>query len=280
MADSSRTAVIVSAARTPIGKFLGGLSTLTAPELGAQAIRAAVQRAGVALDDIEEVIMGNVIQGGVGQAPARQAMLKAGIPATVSALTVNKVCGSGLKAVMLAAQAIKAGDRQVVVAGGQESMSNAPYYNYGMRGGVKLGDQKLVDGMIKDGLWCSFCDVHMGGHAEYTAKKAGVTRQMQDEFAAASHRKAVAAIEAGKFKQEIAPVEIPGKKGPTVIDTDESPRKDTTMDVLQKLRPAFGGNGAKTDELSVTAGNASSLNDGASALVVTSEAYAKANGLT
>ena len=187
MADSSRTAVIVSAARTPIGKFLGGLSTLTAPELGAQAIRAAVQRAGVALDDIEEVIMGNVIQGGVGQAPARQAMLKAGIPATVSALTVNKVCGSGLKAVMLAAQAIKAGDREVIVAGGQESMSNAPYYNYAMRTGVKLGDQTVVDGMIKDGLWCSFCDVHMGGHAEYTAKKANVTRGMQDEFAVQSH---------------------------------------------------------------------------------------------
>src|SRR5689334_25440733 len=217
MADSSRTAVIVSAARTPIGKFLGGLSTLTAPELGAQAIRAAVQRAGVALDDIEEVIMGNVIQGGVGQAPARQAMLKAGIPATVSALTVNKVCGSGLKAVMLAAQAIKAGDREVVVAGGQESMSNAPYYNYGMRGGVKLGDQTLVDGMIKDGLWCAFCDVHMGGHAEYTAKKAGVSRKEQDDFAAQSHAKAIAAIEAGKFKAEIAPVNIASKKGTTTI---------------------------------------------------------------
>src|SRR6476661_823907 len=224
MADSSRTAVIVSAARTPIGKFLGGLSTLTAPELGAQAIRAAVQRAGVALDDIEEVIMGNVIQGGVGQAPARQAMLKAGIPATVSALTVNKVCGSGLKAVMLAAQAIKAGDREVVVAGGQESMSNAPFYVYGMRNGVKLADQKMVDGMIKDGLWCASCDVHMGGHAEYTAKKAKVTRAEQDEFAAGSHRKAISAAAAGKFKKEIVAVEIPGKKGPTTIDADESPR--------------------------------------------------------
>src|SRR5689334_25315898 len=228
MADSSRTAVIVSAARTPIGKFLGGLSTLTAPELGAQAIRAAVQRAGVALDDIEEVIMGNVIQGGVGQAPARQAMLKAGVPASVSAMTINKVCGSGLKAVMLAAQSIKAGDRKIVVAGGQESMSNAPYYNYGMRGGVKLGDQQLVDGMIKDGLWCSFCDVHMGGHAEYTAKKAGVTRQMQDEFAAQSHAKAVAAMEGGRFKDEIAPVQIASRKGTTTVDTDEGPRKDTT----------------------------------------------------
>src|ERR1051325_9832445 len=199
MADAARTPVIVSAARTPIGKFLGGLSTLQAPELGAVAIRAALQRAKIAPEDVEEVIMGNVIQGGVGQAPARQAAIKAGVPTSVSALTVNKVCGSGLKAVMLAAQGIKAGDRQVVVAGGQESMSNAPYYNYGMRGGVKLGDQTLVDGMIKDGLWCSFCDVHMGGHAEYTAKKARVTRQMQDEFSVQSHQKAAAAIEAGKF---------------------------------------------------------------------------------
>src|SRR6476661_5790468 len=275
MADSSRTAVIVSAARTPIGKFLGGLSTLTAPELGAQAIRAAVQRAGVALDDIEEVIMGNVIQGGVGQAPARQAMLKAGIPATVSALTVNKVCGSGLKAVMLAAQSIKAGDRQVVVAGGQESMSNAPYYVYGMRNGVKLGDQQMVDGMIKDGLWCASCDVHMGGHAEYTARKANVTRKQQDEFAAASHRKAVDAQKAGRFKQEIAPVTIAGKKGDTVVDTDDGPRADTTADVLAKLRPAFG----KGDDATVTAGNASSLNDGGAAVVVTSLAYAETHGL-
>src|SRR5881394_385149 len=176
MSDPDRTPVIVSAARTPIGKFLGGLSALQAPELGAVAVRAALQRSGVPGDDIEEVILGNVIQGGVGQAPARQAALKSGIPATVSALTVNKVCGSGLKAVMLAAQAIKAGDRQVIVAGGQESMSNAPYYVYGMRNGVKLGDQTMVDGMIKDGLWCASCNVHMGGHAEYTAKKAHVTR--------------------------------------------------------------------------------------------------------
>src|SRR5262245_14813942 len=199
MSDSARQPVIVSAARTPIGKFLGGLAALSAPELGATAVRAALQRSGVPIDEVEEVILGNVIQGGVGQAPARQAAIKAGIPATVSALTVNKVCGSGLKAVMLAAQAIKAGDRRVVVAGGQESMSNAPYYSYGMRGGVKLGDQTLVDGMIKEGLWCSFCDGHMGGHAEYTAKKAGVTRDMQDEFAVESHRKAVAAMEAGKY---------------------------------------------------------------------------------
>ncbi len=280
MTDTSRRPVIVSAARTPIGRFLGGLSPLTAPQLGAAAIRAAVQRAGIQPADIEEVIMGNVIQGGVGQAPARQAALKSGIPATVSALTINKVCGSGLKAVMLAAQAIKAGDRQVIVAGGQESMSNAPFYNYGMRGGVKLGDQMLVDGMIKDGLWCAFCDVHMGGHAEYTAKKAGVTRQMQDEFAAKSHQKAAAAMDAGKFKAEIVPVEIPGKKGPTLIDADESPRRDTTAESLGKLRPAFPSKDGKNDDLSVTAGNASSLNDGGAALVVTSEEYARAHGLT
>ena len=279
MADASRIPVIVSAARTPIGKFLGGLASLSAPELGAVAVRAAVQRAGISPDDVEEVILGNVIQGGVGQAPARQAAIKAGIPATVSAMTVNKVCGSGLKAVMLAAQAIKAGDRQVVVAGGQESMSNAPYYVYGMRNGVKLGDQQMVDGMIKDGLWCSFCDVHMGGHAEYTAKKAGISRDMQDEFAAASHRKAVAAQESGKFKAEIVPVEIRSRKGVTTVDTDEGPRKDSTVESLAKLRPAFQSPTVQANELSVTAGNASSLNDGAAALVVTSEAYAKEHGL-
>src|SRR5437773_3431695 len=214
MSDATRTPVIISAARTPIGKFLGGLSALQAPELGAVAIRAALQRAKVSPDDVEEVIMGNVIQGGVGQAPARQAAIKAGVPATVSALTVNKVCGSGLKAVMLAAQSIKAGDRQAIVAGGQESMSNAPFYQHGMRLGVKLGDQQLVDGMIKDGLWCAFCDVHMGGHAEYTARKAQITRDMQDEFAVESHRRAVAAMESGKFKSEIAAVSVPGRKGP------------------------------------------------------------------
>ncbi|MDE3174405.1 MAG: acetyl-CoA C-acetyltransferase [Gemmatimonadota bacterium] len=275
----SNTPVIVAAARTPIAKFLGGLSTLSAPDLGAVAIKAALARSGIPAAEVQEVIMGNVIQGGVGQAPARQAQLKAGIPAGVSALTINKVCGSGLKAVMLAAQAIKAGDREVVVAGGQESMSNAPYYVYGMRGGVKLGDQTMVDGMIRDGLWCAACDVHMGGHAEYTAQKAGITRAMQDEFAVNSHRKAVAAIEAGKFRGEIAPVEVPGRKGPTIVDTDEQPRKDTTMESLAKLRPAFGDSSSKADDLSVTAGNASSLNDGAAALVVTSEAYAQAHGL-
>ncbi|HSQ31214.1 MAG TPA: acetyl-CoA C-acetyltransferase [Gemmatimonadaceae bacterium] len=278
MPDTSRTPVIVSAARTPIGKFLGGLSTLTAPELGAVAIRAAVQRSGIDVGEIEEVIMGNVLQGGVGQAPARQAALKAAIPATVSAMTVNKVCGSGLKAVMLAAQAIKAGDRQVIVAGGQESMSNAPYYMYGMRTGVKAGDQTLVDGAIKDGLWCAFCDVHMGRHAEYTAKKASVSREAQDEFALASHRKAIAAIESGKFKDEIVPVQVAGRKGTTTVDTDEAPRKDTSLDALAKLRPSFPGKD-KDEQLTVTAGNAPGLNDGGAALVVTSEEYARANGL-
>ncbi len=275
MSDKSRIPVIVAAARTPIGKFLGALSPFSAPDLGAIAIKAAIARAGIPLDDVNEVIMGNVVQGGVGQAPARQAMLKAGIPASVSALTINKVCGSGLKAVMLAAQSIKAGDAQVIIAGGQESMSSAPYYTYGMRNGVKLGDQKMVDGVLKDGLWCASCDVHMGSHAEYTARKAGVTRQQQDEFAAASHRKAVAAQQAGKFKAEIEPVTITGKKGDTMVDVDEGPRSDTTADLLAKLRPAFG----KGDDATVTAGNASSLNDGGAALVVTSLAYAEAHGL-
>ncbi|MCO4100172.1 MAG: acetyl-CoA C-acetyltransferase [Gemmatimonas sp.] len=279
MTDLSRQPVIVGAARTPIGRYLGGLASLSAPELGAIAIKAALQRSGVAPDQVQEVIMGHVLQGGTGQAPARQAMLKAGVPSTVSALTVNKVCGSGLKAVMLAAQAIKAGDAQVIVAGGQESMSNAPHYLFGMRGGIKIGDQTMVDGMIKDGLWCGTCDVHMGSHAEYTATKAGVTREEQDAFAAASHAKAVAAQQGGKFTTEIVPVEIPGKKGPTVINTDESPRADTTADTLAKLRPAFPGTGDNST-LSVTAGNASSLNDGAAAVVVTSEAYAREHGLT
>jgi acetyl-CoA C-acetyltransferase len=238
--DPRTTPVIVSAVRTPIGKYLGALAPLSAPELGAIAIREAVSRSGVSPDDIAELIMGNVVQGGVGQAPARQAAIKAGLPAMVSALTINKVCGSGLKAVMLAAQSIRAGDSQVVVAGGQESMSNAPFYLYGHRNGVKFGDQTLVDGLIRDGLWCSFCEVHMGGHAEYTANKAGVTRQMADEFSVSSHRKAVAAMEAGKFREEIVPVEIAGRKGATVVDTDEGPRADSSLESLGKLKPAFG----------------------------------------
>ncbi len=282
MADLSRQPVIVSAVRTPIGRFLGGLSSLSAPELGAVAIRAALQRAGVDGGLIQEVIMGQVLQGGSGQAPARQAALGAGVPATVSAVTINKVCGSGLKAVMLAAQAIKAGDRELLVAGGQESMSNVPYYVSGMRSGVKLGDQTMVDGMILDGLWCASCNVHMGGHAEHTARKAGITRQMQDEFAANSHRKAVEAQDAGRFDAELVPVEIPGRKGTTVVSVDEQPRRDSTEESLGRLRPAFG-DAAPRDiaaaDLSVTAGNASSLNDGAAATVVASEEFARAHGL-
>jgi acetyl-CoA C-acetyltransferase len=282
MSDAARTPVIVGAARTPIGRYLGALAATTAPQLGATAIREALARGGVPGDEVEEVIMGNVVQGGVGQAPARQAAIGAGLPGTVGAVTINKVCGSGLKAVMLAAQSIRAGDQSVLVAGGQESMSNAPYYIYGVRAGVKFGDQTMVDGLIRDGLWCAFCDVHMGGHAEHTARKAGVTRRQQDEFAVASHRKAVEAIDAGKFRDEIVPVEIPGRKGSTTVDTDEGPRRDTTLESLSKLRPAFAATAPKDmtpDQLSVTAGNASSMNDGAAALVVVSEEYARSHGL-
>ena len=276
--DPARTAVIVGAARTPVGKYLGALASLSAPDLGAVAIRAAVARSGIDPATITDVIMGNVLQGGVGQAPARQASLTAGLPAGVSALTINKVCGSGLNAVMLAATAIRAGEAEAIVAGGQESMSNAPHYVYGMRGGVKIGDQTMVDGMIKDGLWCATCQVHMGSHAEYTATKGTVDRAAQDAFAAESHAKAVAAQQAGRFKAEIAPVAVAGRKGPTVVDVDEGPRADTSAESLAKLKPAFGG-GDTSQPLSVTAGNASSLNDGAAALVVTSEAFATAHGL-
>ncbi|HZI29421.1 MAG TPA: acetyl-CoA C-acetyltransferase [Gemmatimonadaceae bacterium] len=276
--EYSRIPVIVGAARTPIGRYLGGLSTLSAPQLGAVAIREALRRSGLAADRVQEVIMGNVLQGGVGQAPARQAMLIAGVPASVSAVTINKVCGSGLKSVMLAAQAIRAGDADAIVAGGMESMSSAPHYVYGYRGGVKFGDQTLVDGMIRDGLWCATCNVHMGGHAEYTAKKASITRERQDEFSAESHRRAIAAQEGGKFRAEIVPVEIPGKKGPTVVEMDEGPRRDTTAQSLSALKPAFGGKG--DTDLTVTAGNASTLNDGAAAVVVVSESFARENNLT
>ncbi|HWP71104.1 MAG TPA: acetyl-CoA C-acetyltransferase [Gemmatimonadaceae bacterium] len=275
--ENSRIPVIVGAARTPIGRYLGALSSLSAPQLGGIAIREAVRRSGVSPDHLQEVIMGNVLQGGVGQAPARQAMLTAGIPASVSAVTINKVCGSGLKSVMLAAQAIRAGDADAIVAGGMESMSNAPHYVYGYRSGVKLGDQTLVDGMIRDGLWCATCNVHMGSHAEYTAQQANVSRERQDEFAAESHRRAVAAQDAGKFRAEIVSVEIPGRKGPTIVDSDEGPRRDTTAQSLAGLKPAFGGKG--DTDLTVTAGNASTLNDGAAAVVVVTEAFARQHGL-
>jgi len=267
------TPVILSACRTPIGRFLGALSSFTAPQLGAKVIREAVQRSGVAAEAIDEVIMGHVLQGGAGQAPARQAAIQAGLPATIPSLTVNKVCGSGLKAVMLAAQAIKAGDAQCVVAGGMEAMSAAPHYLFGLRAGVKAGNQTLIDGMIHDGLWDSFGALHMGGYAEYTAQKAGITRQEQDDFAYQSHQKALAAMEACRFRDEIVPVEVAGKSGPSLLEKDEGPRKDSTPEALARLKPAFQKDGT------VTAGNAPGLNDGASALVVASLAFAKTHGL-
>jgi acetyl-CoA C-acetyltransferase len=243
-------------------------------------VSAAVERAGVRPGDVDEVILGHVVQAGAGQAPARQAAIHGGVPATVPAVTINKVCGSGLKAVMLAAQSIRAGDGRVIVAGGMESMSNVPYLVRGVREGVKFGHQQLVDGLIHDGLWCSFGECHMGGHAEYTASKAGVTRAEADRFALESHRKAIAAIDAGKFAAEIVPVEIAGRKGATIVDTDESPRRDTSLESLSRLRPAFPVDAPEgIAELVVTAGNAPGLNDGASALVVTSEEYARAEGL-
>jgi acetyl-CoA C-acetyltransferase len=282
MSTAEHSPVIVAAKRTPIGKYLGGLSSLTAPQLGAHAITAALAASGVPTELIEEVIMGHVLQGGTGQAPARQAALLAGVPVTASAMAINKVCGSGLKAVMLAAQAIKAGDREILVAGGQESMSNAPHYMYGIRGGVKIGDQTLVDGMIRDGLWCATYHCHMGGHAEHTAVKAAVGRAEQDAFAAESHQKAVRAQQSGKFDNEIAPVTLTARKGTTVISADEGPRADTTAETLAALRPAFPKDAPKemsAGDLTVTAGNASSLNDGGAALVITSEAVARTHGL-
>lgn len=281
MTDKSRTAVILKGgARTPIGRFLGGLAPLSAPALGALVVRAAVDRGGIDGGDVDEVIMGNVVSAGAGQAPARQAAVNSGLPATIPALTVNKVCGSGLKAVMLAAQAIRAGDARLIVAGGMESMSNVPYYLRGMRSGVKFGDQTVQDGLIYDGLWCSFGNCHMGGHAEYTADKAGVSREDADAFALRSHQKAVSAIEEGRFQGEIIPVEIAGRRGTTVVDTDEGPRADTSMEALGKLKPAFVKDApAGLPQHVVTAGNAPGLNDGAAAVVVASQEYAEANGL-
>ncbi len=281
MPSADLTPVIVAAKRTPIGRYLGGLQALSAPQLGGHAIAASLAASGVPPELVEEVIMGHVLQAGTGQAPARQAALAGGVPATVSALTINKVCGSGLRAVMLAAQAIKAGDKSILIAGGQESMSNAPHYVYGMRSGVKIGNQTLVDGMIHDGLYCASYHCHMGGHAEHTATKGAVSRVDQDAFAAESHQKAVRAQQAGKFATEIAPVSIPGRKAPTIVLVDEGPRAETTPESLAALRPAFAKDAPKEiTDLSVTAGNASSLNDGAAALVVTSEAVASAHGLT
>jgi len=258
-------AVIISAARTPVGKFLGSLKGFTAPELGAIAVRESVKRAGIKPEEVDEVIMGCVIQAGLGQNPARQAALRGGLSPSVAAVTVNKVCGSGLKAVMMAAQAVKLGDSEMVVAGGMESMSNAPYLMTKAREGYRLGNGELVDSMINDGLWCAFENYHMGCTGELVADEYSVGRSEQDEFAASSHRKAAAAIKAGKFKDEIVAVEIPQRKGPAIIfDTDETVREDTTPEVLGKLKPAFKQEGT------VTAGNAPGVNDGASAVVVTS----------
>ena len=281
MSDPSTTAVILrGGARTPIGRFLGGLSPLSATDLGAIAVRAAVDRAGIDPSDVDEVIMGHVLSAGAGQAPARQAAVNGGLPATIPALTVNKVCGSGLKAVMLAAQAVRAGDSRLIVAGGMESMSNVPFYLRGMRGGVKFGNQTVEDGLIHDGLWCSFGMCHMGGHAEYTAAKAGVTRDEADAFAMRSHEKAVAAIEEGRFRDEIVPVEVKARRGVTVVDTDESPRADTSLEALGKLRPAFVRDAPEDiDDHVVTAGNSPGLNDAGAAVVVASLEYARAHGL-
>lgn len=266
--------VIVSACRTPIGKFQGAFSSLKATELGALAVREAVKRAGVSLDSIDEVLMGCVLQAGLGQNPARQALIHGGIPNTVGAMTVNKVCGSGLKTVMLAAQAIKAGDAKAIVAGGMESMTNAPYLLPQARAGQRLGHGQLVDCMIQDGLWEVYNDFHMGSTGELVAKKYEISREQQDAYAANSHKKAVAAEAAGKFDAERFAVEVKGRKGAvTVVDKDEGPRADTTAESLAGLRAAFEKDGT------VTAGNASTINDGASVLVVMDSDEAEKQGL-
>jgi acetyl-CoA C-acetyltransferase len=265
-------AFLLSGVRTPIGKYLGGLSELTAPQLGATALREALRRAAVLPEQVEEVILGHVLQAGVGQNPARQAALKAGLPDSVAAVTINKVCGSGLKAVMLAAQAIRAGDADLLVAGGMESMSQAPFLLFGARQGWKYGDQKAVDAMIHDGLWCAFEGCHMGISAEYIAAKCHVSRAEQDRFAAQSHRRAAEAWERGAFTKEIVPVTVGSGPKAKTISRDEGIRPDTTVEALAKLRPAFQEGGT------VTAGNASMLSDGAAALVVGSARAAEKLG--
>ena len=266
-------AVILSAARTPIGKFQGALSGVAAPRLGAVAIQAAVERAGIDPHDIEEVIMGNVVQAGEGQAPARQSGIYGGIPATVGASTVNKVCGSGLKATMMSAQAIRAGDADLFVAGGFESMSRAPYLVSGRMGELKFGNAQMTDALLHDGLWDPFEQWGMGNAAEFIADEYEVTREAMDKYALGSHQKAVAAQEAGKFTPEIVPVEIPGRKGDIIVDKDEGPRKDTSLEALARLKPAFKPDGK------VTPGNSSPMNDGGAAVVLSSHAYAAKNGL-
>ena len=261
-------AYIISGVRTPIGAFLGGLSTVSAPELGGVAVEQAIAKSNLAVDKIDEVIMGNVIGAGIGQAPARQAALKGGLPTTIAAVTVNKVCGSGLKAVMLADQAIRCGDAGAIVAGGMENMSAAPSILRGMRTGLKLGDAKLVDAMVSDGLTCSFESCHMGMHAEHIAKKYDVSRADQDEFAVLSQQRAAKAIADGVFADELVPVTVKHRKGETIVTADEGPRPETTLEGLSGLRTVFDREGT------VTAGNASILSDGAAALVVADEATA------
>ncbi|MBX3414361.1 MAG: acetyl-CoA C-acetyltransferase [Pirellulales bacterium] len=260
---------LLGGCRTPIGKFMGGLSSLPATKLGSIVVAEAVRRTGVDAGAVEEVIMGNILSAGLGQAPARQAALGAGLPPAVAALTINKMCGSGLKAVMLADQAIRAGDAQLIVAGGMESMSRAPHLLMGAREGLKYGHQQLVDSMIKDGLWCAVEDMAMGAEADYIAQTREVNRADQDAFAAESHKRAATAIEGKLFEQEIVPVTIAGRKGDTVVSKDEGPRPDTTAEVLARLKPAFGADGT------VTAGNASQISDGAAAVVVASEEVAQ-----
>ncbi len=270
-----RDVFIVSAARTAIGVFLGALKDFTAPELGGLAIKEAIKRANLKSEDVDEVIMGNVVQAGIGQAPAKQAAVKGGIPYTVSCFAVNKVCGSALKAVALGAQGIQLEEKEIVVAGGMESMSKAPHLVWGLREGIKFGDVQLKDSMILDGLWCAFDNVHMGLTGEVVAEKFGATREEQDLFALSSHKKAVHAIDEGYFKDEIVPVAVPQRKGdPIIFAVDEGPRRDTAIEKLTKLRPVFKKDGT------VTAGNASSLNDGAAAVVVASADAIKAKGLT
>jgi acetyl-CoA C-acetyltransferase len=267
-------AVILSAARTPIGKFQGSLSSVPATQLGAVAVKAAVARAGINPAEIEEVILGNVVQAGEGQAPARQAEILSGIPATVSASTVNKVCGSGLKAAMFAAQAVRAGDADLFVAGGFESMSRVPYLVNGRSGELKFGNQALTDALLYDGLWDPFENWGMGNAAEFIADEYEVTREAMDQYALRSHQKAVEAQETGRFKSEIVPVEIPGRKGEVkVVDMDEGPRKETSLEVLAKLKPAFKEGGK------VTPGNSSPMNDGGAAVVIASREYAEKNNL-
>ena len=269
-------AVILSAVRTPSGRFQGSLSSFTAPELGAVVVRAAVERASLPdLGDIDEVLMGNVVSAGLGQAPARQAAIFAGLPASVSATTINKVCGSGLKTVMIAAQSIYSGDGDLYVSGGMESMSRAPYLVDGRTGTLRFGHAELTDALLLDGLWDPFEDWGMGNAAEFIADEYGVTREEMDQFAFESHQKAISAMDGGKFKDEIVPVEIKGRKGAvSVFDSDEAPRRDTSLQALSKLRPAFVQDGK------VTAGNAPGLNDGASALVVGSQSKAEQLGIS